>query len=289
MEVVKNEIIMNILKSSLVAVSIVALSVSAGAQDFTFEWKKTEMLGNRTGVEFANADNVKDAMGEVRGSKYMAPNGKVYKKGVTRKVAKIMIDAQPVMSDVKQVVAYSPEMMVKRPPESALSDWFVDILISQCSELTGKKVDVGFANFGGIRVDMPKGDVLMDDIMSMFPFRNKLCYLELRGSDLRVILEQMARQRWQVVGGVRCVSNRAGELLSAKIGGEPLDDNKIYGVTTIDFLLNGGDGYYIEKNAVNKIILDKYVIDVVLPYVKSLTAAGKPLDYHTDGRVQIVD
>lgn len=286
---VKNEIIMNVLKGSLVAVSLVAFSVYAGAQDFSFEWKKTEMLGSRTGVKFANADNVKESMGEVRGSKYFAPNGKVYKKGVTRKVAKIMLDAQPEMADVKQVIAYSPEMMIKRPPESALSNWFVDILISQCSELTGKKVDVGFANFGGIRVDMPKGNVLMDDILSMFPFRNRLCYLELRGSDLRVILEQMARQRWQVVGGVRCVSNRAGELLSAEIGGEPLDDNKIYGVTTIDFLLNGGDGYCIGKNAVTTEILDKYVIDVVLPYVESLTAAGKPIEYHTDGRVKIVD
>ncbi len=286
---VKNEIIMNVLKSSLVAVSLAAVSICAGAQDYSFEWKKTEMLGKRTGVKFANADNVKEAMGEVHGSKYTAPNGKVYKKGVTRKVAKIMIDAQPAMADVKKVVAYSPEMMEKRPPESALSNWFVDILISQCSELTGKKVDVGFANFGGIRVDMPKGDVLLDDILSMFPFRNKLCYLELKGSDLRVILEQMARQRWQVVGGVRCVSNRAGELLSAEIGGEPLDDNKIYGVTTIDFLLNGGDGYSIGKNAIKEVILDKYIIDVVLPYVEAQTAAGKPIEYHTDGRVKIVD
>ena len=135
---------------------------------------------------------------------------------------------------------------------------------------------------------MPKGDVLLDDIMSMFPFKNKLCYLELKGSDIRVILEQMAREYWQVVGGVRCVSDKNGKLLSAEIGGQPLDDDKVYGVTTVDFLLNGGDGYSIAKNALDVKVLDVYVIDVVLPYVKKLTAEGKPVEYKADGRVQIL-
>lgn len=286
---VKNEIIMGALKCSAAALAILSLSVSALAQDYSIEWKRTQIVGQRTGVQFANADNVKEAIGEVRGAKYLAPSGKVYKRGVTRKVAGIMLDAQPAMSDVKQVIAYSPKMMVKHGPECELSDWFVDILISKCAELTGKKVDVGFANFGGIRVDMPQGNVLKDDILSMFPFRNRLCYLELKGSDLRVIFEQMARQKWQVVGGARCVSNRAGDLISVEIGGEPLDDDKVYGVTTIDFLLNGGDGYCIEKNALSVTVLDKYIIDVVLPYVEELTAQGKPIEYQTDGRIKIID
>lgn len=286
---VKNEIIVRALATGVAVLAALSVSAQDYRQDYRVEWTRTRMDGSRTGVEFASASNVKEAMGEVKGRKYYAPNGKVYKKGVTRKVAKTLLDVQPEMAEVKQVVAYSPREMVKHAPESELSNWFVDLLISQCEKFTGNKVDVGFANFGGIRVDMPKGDVLLDDIMSMFPFRNKLVYLELKGSDLRVILEQMARNRWQVVGGVRCKSTRDGRLISAEIGGEPLDDDRIYGVTTIDFLLGGGDGYSIGKNAVKTEILDKYIIDVVLPYVKELTAEGKPLEYHTDGRIQIVD
>ena len=103
-----------------------------------------------------------------------------------------------------------------------------------------------------------------------------------------MILEQMAREYWQVVGGVRCVSDKNGKLLSAEIGGQPLDDDKVYGVTTVDFLLNGGDGYSIAKNALDVKVLDVYVVDVVLPYVKKLTAEGKPVEYKADGRVQIL-
>lgn len=277
------------IRKAALAMVFLSLPFSAlDAGDFRVKWKRTEMDGSRTGVVLSGADNVEASMGKVNGRKYYAPDGGVYRNGAVPKVAKVMIDVQKDMAEVKQVVAFSPEKMVSHAPESALSDWFVDILMDKCAEITGKKVDVGFANFGGIRVDMPEGDVLLDDMMSMFPFRNRLCYLELKGSDIRVILEQMAGTGWQVVGGVRCIA-RDGRLVSAEIGGKPLDDDAVYGVTTVDFLLNGGDGFFIAKNALSCKILDKYVIDVVLPYVKSLTAAGKPVEYETDGRVKIVE
>lgn len=273
------------------------LTMSAGlfgagllcAQEYDFSWSRAAVSGERTGVKYADADNVDKAMGKVEGCRYIAPSGKIFRKGATRKVAKIMIDAQASMADVKSVIGWSPRVMKAHSPESDLSDWLVDALMSFCENKTGKKVDVGFMNFGGIRVDMPEGNILQDDIMSMFPFKNNVCYLELYGRDIRAILEQMASERWQVVGGVRCVSRRDGTLLSAEVGGESLDDDKIYGVMTISFLLGGGDGYSIARNAVKVEILDEYVMDVMLPYVKALAAEGKPVEYKADGRVKIVD
>lgn len=259
------------------------------AQEYEYSWSRAAVSGERTGVKYADADNVAAAMGKVSGCRYTAPSGKVFRGGATRRVAKIMIGAQASMADVKSVIGWSPRAMEAHSPESDLSDWLVDALMDFCEKKTGKKVDVGFMNFGGIRVDMPEGNILQDDIMSMFPFKNNVCYLELYGRDIRVILEQMAAERWQVVGGVRCVSRKDGTLLSAEVGGGPLDDDRIYGVMTISFLLGGGDGYSIARNAVKVEILDEYVMDVMLPYVKSLTAAGKPVEYSADGRVKIVD
>ena len=71
--------------------------------------------------------------------------------------------------------------------------------------------------------------------------------------------------------------------------GEPLDDEKVYGVATISFLLDGGDGYSIAKNALRLDIHPQIIIDVMLPYIKSLTAAGKNIEYSKDGRVVIID
>ena len=271
------------------AAAALLLAVCAPAQNgFIYNWTLSPVNGSMTGVRSSGADDVAEAMGSVRGSRYYSPSGKVYRGGSVTRAAKIMLGVQPEMAEVKKVIAYSTEAMIRRKPECALSDWFIDILMSECEALSGKKVDIGFTNFGGIRVDMPAGDVLLDDIMSMFPFKNNLCYLELEGRDVRVILEQMARKGWQVIGGVRCTATKTGELLSAEIDGEPLDDDRIYGVATISFLLDGGDGLAIARNAKHLTIFDQYIIDVVLPYVKRLTAEGKNIEYKADGRVKIV-
>ena len=273
------------------AMAVIIVSVSAAAQDeFALSWTRKPVDGRMTGVVSAGPDNVAEAMGYIDRGRYHSPSGKVYgrKSSVTR-AATLMIGAQESMREVKQVIAFSSEEMVKDGPESALSNWFIDALMESVSEISGRKVDIGFTNFGGIRVDMPKGDVLLDDILSMFPFRNNLCYLELRGRDVRAILEQMASSGWQVIGGVRCVSSRDGRLLSAEVDGEPLDDERVYGVATVSFLLDGGDGYSIAKNALRLDIFPQVIIDAMLPYVQSLTAAGKNIEYSRDGRVVIVD
>lgn len=274
------------MKNTILSLILVSLCLCASAQEFT--WSSSPIDGSRTGVIASNADNVKEALGQMKGRKYVAPNGRKFRKGVTPEVASLLLAAQDEMKELKQVVAYSPKEMVREAPECALSDWFIDELMRAAEEKSGKKVDFGITNFGGIRVDMPQGDVLLDDIVSMFPFKNNLCYLELKGKDIRVILEYLAAHSWQCVGGARCVV-KDKKLVSAEIGGKPIDDEKVYGVATISFLLNGGDDLFVAKNALDLQIFDEYIIDVILPYVKSLTAQGKYIEYETDGRIQYLD
>ena len=273
------------------AMAVMFVSVSAAAkEEFSLYRKRTPFEGRLNVVNTAAPVKVAEAMGYIERGRYHSPSGKVYgrKSSVTR-AATLMIGAQESMREVKQVIAFSSEEMVKDGPESALSNWFIDALMESVSEISGKKVDIGFTNFGGIRVDMPKGDVLLDDILSMFPFRNNLCYLELSGRYVLVILEQMASSGWQVIGGVRCVSSRDGRLLSAEVDGKPLDDERVYGVATVSFLLDGGDGYSIARNSLRLDIFPQVIIDAMLPYVKSLTEAGRNIEYSKDGRVVIVD
>ncbi len=153
---------------------------------------------------------------------------------------------------------------------------------------SGRKVDVGIFNFGGIRVPMPAGNVTVDDIESMFPFRNYLCYVELRGADLKKIFDWFsARNSPEAVGGVRyTIKDRKTEELL--VGGEPRDTARVYGVATIDFLLDGGDSLFVAKNARDLIITPIKISEAMLPYVRSLGESGTPLEYHTDGRVKIL-
>ena len=231
------------------------------------------------------ADNVSQALGVVESGNYTAPNGKVFKKkSATSKTAQIVIAAQPVMAKVKEVVGYSPEAMSKRYPESKLSNWAVDIIMDQVQKVAGKPVHMGVLNFGGIRANMPQGDVILDDMQSMFPFRNQIVYLEIKGSEVRKILEDMAARHFQVLGGVRVVAE-GGQLVSAEVGGAPIDDEKIYGVASISFLLRGGDGLSLEESALSVQHYDIDIIDAIMNHVNAEKAAGRPLTAELDGRV----
>ena len=268
-------------------VALAAAALLACSCQYSMSWQKYRMDGHRTGVTVPSADNVPQALGVIESDVYTAPNGRTFAKGsATYAAAADMIGVQAKMARVKEVVGHAPEAMVRQSPESALSDWIVDRMMAEVASVTKRKVDVGITNFGGIRVDLPAGDVLLDDLLSMLPFRNSLCYVALKGSDLQAIFDQMAATRPQVVGGVKLVFN-GGKVESALVGGKPVDPKKTYGVATSDFLLDGGDGLTIGKNARELIVTDKYIIDAILPYARRLAAEGKPIAYQTDGRMVI--
>jgi 2',3'-cyclic-nucleotide 2'-phosphodiesterase (5'-nucleotidase family) len=241
---------------------------------------------SRTGCRAAASDDVAESLGTMRGKAYTAPNGRTFRRGCTPVVAKILLAAQPRMAHLKAVVATSTREMVRDYPESELSNWFIDELMRAVADSTGRQVDVGISNFGGIRVDMPEGDVLLDDIRSMFPFNNKICYVELPGKDLVALMEQIAQFGPQCVSGVKMVISDK-KLESLEVGGKPVDPKKKYGVATVDFLLDGGDNISVARGATKLIITEVIIGRAIEQYIRNLTAEGKAIEYQTDGRVVV--
>ena len=262
----------------------ILLSASLGAQDY--KWKAVKMDASRTGCVTPMTDNIKEAIGEFDGDTFVAPNGKRFcKTTATAKTARHILDAQPAMAKVKEVVGYAPKIMGKGFPEGELSNWAVDIIMSSAQELSGKPVHMGVLNFGGIRADIPQGDVTLDDMQSIFPFRNHVVYLEMKGSEVRKLLEDMAAGHFQVLGGVKVIAENR-QLVSAEVGGAPIDDDKVYGVATISFLLKGGDGLALEDMSMSvQHFKEVDVIDAIMAFVRAEKAAGRPLTKELDGRV----
>lgn len=275
------------MRNTILLLSSLLLCLGLSAQTVDVSWTKEQVDGHRTGVTASNASNVEEAMGFVKGNTYYAPNGKKFRRGATKDVAELVIAAQPAMAQVKQVLGYSTEYMARIYPECPLYDWYIDELMRATADSLGKKVDIGFANRGGVRIDMPQGEVLYDDIMSMFPFKNNLCYVALKGKDVRVLLDQMASTSFQILGGIKVVAKN-GKIVSATVNGEPLDDEKVYGVATLNFLLDGGDGYSVARNAIEVLHSEGWLYDTMIPYVQSLTAAGKPVQFENQHWITIL-
>lgn len=266
----------------------IAVALISGAVAFSQEinWHTIPVDASRTGVSAPGVDSLELSLGRLEGRKYVAPNGKVYGSASVRKVVKAVYDAQEPMYPIREVVGYSPEVMSKAYPESSLTNWFIDNLMASVAKLTGRQVDFGVGNFGGIRIDMPQGKVTVDDIRSMFPFKNTTVYVAVKGSRIREIIETMAADHFEVLGGVRVVVKQ-GKVESITIGGEPLDDEKVYGMATISFLMEGGDGLTLADKAIEIVDTKVDIFDAMIECVKETTAAGKPIAYSADGRVKI--
>ncbi len=271
-------------KARLIALAALVLLGTSCQYEYEYSWQKYVMDGHRTGVKAPAADNVPETLGVIEGSTYTAPNGRTFQEGsATYGVASDMIKVQPLLEDLKTVVGTATRSMAGYAPESELSNWWVDTMMKSVARLTKRKVDVGFLNFGGIRTSLPEGDLLLDDFVSMFPFNNYLTYVELKGSDLQEIFNFIASSRPFVIGGAKLVVTNH-QIDTLLVGGKPIDPKKTYGVASVDFLIDGGDGMTVGKNAKQMIVTDRKVIDEVLSAIYELQAAGKPLEYFTDGR-----
>ena len=254
------------------------------------EWTRVPMDGSRTGVVPVNAENVDTALGTFEDD-YIAPNGKHFSEGATPEVAALLMEVQPKMAHLKVVVGHNARFMDNPRTECDLpiGNLVADALRAKASDYYKVPVDFALTNYGGIRIPMPAGAVTLDDIESMFPFKNYMCLAKVRGSELTRLLEQLAKTpAFQAVSGCR-MKVKAHELVEAEVDGAPIDPKRLYNVATIDFLLSGGDGIAVGARAEDVKLSPVLLKDVMLDFIRAKEEAGEIIDYQKDGRVVMED
>lgn len=273
-------------KAKVIRFAALALAVCS-LTSCAYSWHAIKVDNRRSGCVCVTENNSDVALGHIENGVYYAPSGRQCSEGAAPEVAKVLIDVQDDMKELKQVIGYAPRAMESHRPQSELSNFAIDCVMRRVETETGRKVDVGLTNFGGIRCGVPQGDVILDDFVSMFPFVNYLVFIQISGAQLRSLFEGMVnRGKIEVCGGVELViDKKAKKITSFKVGGEPLVDSKMYGLASIDFLLKGGDNINLQERASEVIKTDLLIRTAVLDEVYALRDAGKPLEYHLDNRV----
>ncbi len=188
------------------------------------------------------------------------------------------------------VVGRSAKYMTAQRPEGTLSNLLADILVWAAKDY-GETADFGVYNMGGVRADLPKGDVTYGDVLDVAPFENKIAFITLSGSDVLELFAQMASVGGEGVShSVRMEISKDGRLLSATIGGQPVQKDKDYRVTTIDYLLGGTDKMEAFKKGRN-INSPQDVSNnsrfVIMNYFRHLASQGIEADSNIEGRVSV--
>ena len=213
-----------------------------------------------------------------------------YESATVYPVDSIIAEHEEQMGPLMKVIIYSDAEIEESQPESALTNLVADMLIHAAQPY----IDNGYptmslTNMGGIRSNFPKGAVRVYDIYSTLPFNNSVVVAVMRGKDIREILENFAeKERFEALGGVRILVEDK-EIEYCQIGGQPLDEDGMYNLVTIDFLLDGGDRFNIGSDALSIERTGIVMRDAAVAYLQELSDSGVVLENKTDGRVIIED
>lgn len=125
--------------------------------------------------------------------------------------------------------------------ESSEGNWFTDLMLA-----AQPAAQIALTNGGGLRADMPAGELTYGSLFEAMPFDNRFAIVELTGSHLRkLITGNLQRDNaWLSWGGLAAKAKCKGTVLEVAItvAGKPLADNQTYKLVTSDFLASGGDG-----------------------------------------------
>ena len=163
--------------------------------------------------------------------------------------------------------------------------------------------DVALMNSGGIRADLPEGNLKYGDIFAVSPFDNFPAVLTLTGRELEHLLRITSRGARGImqVSGVRYTIDAARDaskpaadrdrLVSVTdAAGNPLDPDKLYRVIMPDFVAMGGDG---TEEVTSKIPPERVEIHYAAPIrdvlVNELKARSEPLAPMIDGRITVLN
>lgn len=131
-------------------------------------------------------------------------------------------------AELNRTIGYSDQGVARRSQE-------MQSLITEAWLWAYPAADVAITNLGGMRADLPPGDITLADVVGVMPFENVIVELQLTGEQLEVMLGQDSA----AVGGVY----RSNFRWYLKETGEELDTDTVYTVLVNDFMYAGGDDY----------------------------------------------
>lgn len=177
-------------------------------------------------------------------------------------------------------------------PESELGNLIAD---AQLAATRGAGAQIAFMNPGGIRSDLVPGEggaVTFGDIYAVQPFGNTLVTMTLTGAQILALLDQQFANPNEpnvlaASAGFTMTldpAKPAGQrVISATLGGKPIDPDARYRVTVNSFIAGGGDGFTVLKGGTDATVgpLD---LDAFETYLRTGDAVAIP----PTGRVTIV-
>ena len=190
------------------------------------------------------------------------------------------------------VIGYCPEDMVSEMPQSPLSNFLTDILVDiandYCQKHHKEAVDFSLLNFGGIRSSLHAGNVTVGNIFEISPFENNVVIANIKGSELLKAFRRFKVKRCEPYSQQVSIQYVGDSFYKALIHGKEIDNDKIYRVVTLDFILTGGDNILEGVEILSSENTNITVRDAYIKQIRKMTAEGKVITGKFDERMSII-
>jgi len=190
--------------------------------------------------------SVKSRLIPIKGDKFKRD------RTISKLIKKYSDQLAPTMN---RIFGMSPDVLAQRDyhefvEESPLGNFVTDTL----RERTG--TDMFIISPSSLRSNIGKGKVTVEDIYELFPFDRKLTTMDMKGRDIKKVLEEMISGPVLgiAISGIRVTIDPDQKVLSVRMpDGSFMDPDKTYRVGTYDWFADGNGGVHSFKKGTNRV------------------------------------
>ncbi len=182
------------------------------------------------------------------------------------------------------VIGQNAAAMRGHRPESLLSNWTSDVLLEAANEVSDSPVDISIMNMGGLRCEIPQGDIQLRKVFELMPFDNELVLLAITGQDVIDLCNCFAEVGGEGVGGVRFIIED-GKAKHILVGGKKVESNKTYKIATSNYLAEGNDNMIPLTRRTEYVATGILLRNIFHQAILKATEKGETIAPKLDGRI----
>lgn len=263
------------------------------------EFRQKDAAGDKVTVDAAKKDQLLAIIEELSVAEVVSEDAdslamlEPYKQGIEEMQTQVV--AQVAQDLLHMRIPGTHSTGAEMPHGSHIAPHVCEAMVWKANKV-GMDVDMSIQNAGGVRIDIPAGDLTVGKAYELLPFGNSLFVLDLTGAEFKQAIEsglEMAISgsstgAFPYLGHARYTADAtqpAGQrVLSVEVKDDngnwvALEDEQSYLVATNAYIAGGGDGYAVLENA-SGYRYDTSIVDAVsfMEYAEALGTLHPPAE-----------
>lgn len=229
-----------------------------------------------------------DDEGKLKAKSHLIQVDSRYDNRIDTTLAKYIAPFKHIVDSMMNNVVIVSDVELPNRRSAQTMNWIADLAYSLGSRIYSKPIDLAIMNKGGMRRELPVGNVSEGLLGAMFPFDNRLVVLKIKGKDLIDAFSVMASRGGDAVSnGVYVEYDGNNQITKATLHGHKIKDNEIYTLLTLDYLADGGDYMAPLKNAERVATDEEKFGTVVISALKERGKRGEHITASFDSRMNL--